>query len=100
MTTLHDERALELVDLDMFLCKLRARFDDPTQTQQMESEVRNVKQGSRSIAEYIRKFRKIMERLRNWPEQLLTQYFREGINHDLFHFCLVRGILDQLNNLY
>lgn len=59
VTTLHDERAPELANLDAFLCELRAWFSDPMETQRAESEVRKVKQGSRSITEYMREFRKI-----------------------------------------
>lgn len=98
MVTLHDEGAPKLGDLAVFLGELRARFGNPTQTQRAEAEVQTARQGSRPVAEYIREFRRITERLRHWPEGLLTQYFQEGLSRDLFHLCLARGILDQLND--
>lgn len=78
--------------------ELRAQFGDTTQTQCAEAEVRNIRIGSKPVAEYIREFRGITGRLRHWPEQLLTHYFKDDLNCELYHTDLTRGIPNQLNN--
>lgn len=54
VTDLHYEGTPELTDPDAFFCGLRAQFGDLMQTQQAEAEIRNVRQGTRPKAEYIR----------------------------------------------
>lgn len=98
VVNLHDKGAPKLGDLAAFLGELRAQFSNPTQPQRAEAEVQTARQVSRPVAKYIREFRRIAERLRNWPEGLLTQYFQKGLGRDLFHLCLARGILDRLND--
>lgn len=100
VTALHDEGAPELGDPDMFLGELRTCFGNIMQTRRAENDVHNVKQGGPSVAEYIREFQKIAGRLRHWSEQLLTHYFRDGLNQELFYMCLPRGIPNQLHDWY
>lgn len=100
MTTLHNEDAPKLVTPDALLGSLQTCFGDPAQNQWVEIEVRRLRQGTRPVIEYIREFRRFTVRLRHWPEQLLTQFFWEGLSHDLLQLCLAGGISNQLDDWY
>lgn len=52
------------------------------QTRQAEAEVHNIRQGSKSLEESIKEFRRIVGRLRHWLEQILTHCFRDGLKRE------------------
>lgn len=41
-----------------------------------------------------------MGKLRHWPDQLLVYHFRVGLNQELYHTCLPRGIPDWIRVWY
>lgn len=53
VTALHNKGAPQLGDPDMLLGELRVHFGDTMQTRRAETDVHNVKQGGRPMAEYI-----------------------------------------------
>lgn len=53
ITSLHDEEASELGNLDIFLEELRHRFRDESQAQQAEVEIYNLKQKRRPAKEFV-----------------------------------------------
>lgn len=52
------------------------------------------------MAEYIHEFWRITCKLRHRLEQLLVYHFRDGLNRELFHTCLFRGISDWIHEWY
>lgn len=100
MMALHDVGAPELGGVEAFLEGLRERFEDPILTRRAELAMYSLRQGSRSVAEYIGQFRRIAQRLRGWPEQLLVCQFRDGLSREMYQGCLFRGFPDSLPAWY
>lgn len=53
MITLHNEDTPELRDAGRFLGELQARFEDEAKTQQVEGEIRELKQRGWPVNQYI-----------------------------------------------
>lgn len=68
VTSLHDEDALELGNINVFLEELRARFEDESQAQQAEVSIHNLKQRGQLAKEYVWEFQKVAGSIRQWPE--------------------------------
>lgn len=75
MVALNDEGAPELGIVNDFLEGFWASFGDSTQACWVESDIRSIRQGNRSVAEYIWGFLSIARRLSGWPECLLVYQF-------------------------
>lgn len=72
---LHNEGAPELGNINAFLEGLRARLWDPTQARWAESKIYSIKQGNRSMDEYIQEFCSLAGKVRVWPKHLLVYQF-------------------------
>lgn len=100
VTSLHNEQAPELRDVNLFMGQLRARFEDEFQALQAEIEIRSLKLRGQPTKEYVWEFWKIAGRIREWSERSLIHYFKEGLDHDLFQACTYWGIPDPLREWY
>lgn len=46
--------------------------------------------------EYIQEFSSLVAHLWGWPEPLLVYQFQDGLNQELYHNCLPRGVPSEL----
>lgn len=83
VASLHDEDSPELGNAMVFLEELWARFEDETQVQQAEAEIRGLKQRGRSVKEYVWEFWRVAGKLWYWPEPLLVYYFKKSLEKEL-----------------
>ncbi|KAM3848292.1 uncharacterized protein M6D78_004949 [Vipera latastei] len=97
---LYTDHARELADAGLFLEALRSRFEDVFRVQRAEAEVLALKQQGRPTLEYIRDFRRVVDRLRSWPERLLIHYFRAGLDRYLRQACVFRGVPNRLQEWF
>lgn len=95
VTNLHDDGAPELLDVNLFMEQLRASFEDESQALQAKKEIHFLRQRGRP-AKYVRDFRRVTGRLRQWSERSLIHYFKQGLDRDLLQACIYRGIPNQL----
>lgn len=82
VTNLHDEGAPELLDANLFMEQLRARFEDESQALQVVKATHHLKQKGHLAKEYVWAFQRVAGRLGQWPERSLIHYFKEGLDHD------------------
>lgn len=92
VTQLHDEDVPELGNINTFLKELRAMFKDDSQALQAKAEIHEIKQRGQPTKEYIQEFRRVAGKLRQWPEKLLLHFFKEGLDCELLHVCIYRGV--------
>lgn len=95
---LHNKDVPELGNIDTFLQELRTRFKDDPETLQAEVEICMHKKRGRPAKEYVREFRRVAGKLQQWPECLLIYYFKEGLDRELFHACIYRGVPDWIHD--
>lgn len=69
--------------LELFFCSFRAQFGDPALVENTRTDLKQLKQGNMSVKEYSAAFRTIAVKLLNWPEGLLVDYYREGLNIEI-----------------
>lgn len=75
LVSLHDTEAPELANLDAFMQTLQEQFKDPMAARHTETHIWNLKQGKRSLTEYIEDFRSLVSHLRDWPKRMLVCQF-------------------------
>lgn len=92
LVSLHDEDAPELIDLNTFMQALQKHFKYPLAARHAETRVFALKQGKQLVTEYIQDFHQLISHLGDWPEHLLVTHFRDGLNKELYHICLSRGV--------
>lgn len=97
---LYSDNARELGDVSLLLDALQSRFEDVTWIQRAEGELISLKQGPRQVLDYIREFRRLADKLRHWPEQVLVLRFKAGLNRGLRKVCEYRGLPPQLNEWF
>lgn len=88
MNQLHNKDAPELGNIDAFQQDLRARFKGESQAQEVEAEIREIKQKGHLAKEYVQEFRRIAGKLWHWPERLLVYFFKEGLDKELLYICV------------
>ncbi|KAK9407417.1 Retrotransposon-derived protein PEG10 [Crotalus adamanteus] len=72
LVSLFDEVAPELHDVDPFMQELQNPFEDPTETRKADAKIRTIRQGKRTVAEYIREFCSLVAQVRWWPKHMLV----------------------------
>ncbi|KAG8148169.1 hypothetical protein E2320_022436 [Naja naja] len=75
-------------------------FEDEAQAQEVESEIKTIKQRGRPSKEYVREFHRIDGKLRHWPKRLLVHFFKEGFDKELCHTCICWGVPDRIHDWY
>lgn len=75
--------APELRSISRFFGALCTRFGDPHLVENARTDLKQLRQGSMSVREYSATFCSLASKLPDWPESLLVDYFREGLNLDI-----------------
>ncbi|ETE64778.1 hypothetical protein L345_09452, partial [Ophiophagus hannah] len=91
-TQLNNEGAPELNNVDDFLRELRSHFEDSSQTQKAEAEIKSIRQKSRPAKELVLEFRHLATSLRHWSQRILVHYFQEILDEELLKICLCHGL--------
>lgn len=96
MVTLHNANAPELQKFHWFMMALHRHFEEPLADLKVHNPIRIMKQGCRLVAEYIEEFRDFTCP-RDWPEDILVIWFKDGLNYDLYTTCLAQGAPNHLH---
>ncbi|XP_025031247.1 plexin-A4-like, partial [Python bivittatus] len=88
MMCLHEVGSASLQSLDDFMSALCKRFEDPFATIKAKAAI---KQGPQTVSECALEFKGLVERLRNWHEELKVQYFQKGLRLELLEQALAGG---------
>lgn len=75
--------APELHSNNLFFRALRARFGDPHLKENARTDLKQLRQGSMTVREYSAVFRSLAAKLPDWPESLLVDYYRAGLNLEI-----------------
>lgn len=92
LVSLYDVGAPELMNVNALMQEMQYRFEDRTETCQAEDRIRSIWQGKRPVVEYIREFCSLVVHLKGWPEPLVVYQFWDGLNCEMYHNCLPRGV--------
>ncbi|KAG8139486.1 hypothetical protein E2320_002250 [Naja naja] len=84
---LNDEGTPELNNVDDFLRELQAHFEDSSQAQEAEAEIKSIGQKGRPAKELVLEFRHLVTSLRHWSERILVHYFQESLDEELLKIC-------------
>lgn len=98
--TLYEEQAEELRDFEAFMAALRQRFKDPLADRKDMIKLQTIKQGRRKVFAYVQEFRSLHDRLRRKEEEMLIEYFQQGLDPDVLFVCLRRGSAKTLQEWY
>lgn len=98
--TLRDNDAEELHNFSFFMMALRQWFKDPLADWRARTRIRTIKQRRHSIVAYIQEFQGLASWFIDWSQEMLIDYFREGLKRDVFYTCLSQGSLMTLQGWY
>ncbi|XP_025031017.1 retrotransposon Gag-like protein 3 [Python bivittatus] len=84
-------QAPELNYLGGFLTALRRRFEDAGLVTQARAQLSTMRQGTRSLGEYVLEFRGVAGLLPDWPEQFKIDCFQQGMGRDLWKLAFAWG---------
>ncbi|ETE56921.1 hypothetical protein L345_17367, partial [Ophiophagus hannah] len=79
-TQLDDEGAPELNNVDDFLRELQSHFEDSSQAQEAEAEIKSIRQKGSPAKELVLEFRCLATSLRHWFQRILVHYFQESLD--------------------
>ncbi|ETE56632.1 hypothetical protein L345_17657, partial [Ophiophagus hannah] len=91
-TQVNDEEAPELNNVDDFLRELHSHFEDSSQAQEAEAEIKSIRQKGRPAKDLVLEFRCLATNLRHWSQRLLVHYFQESLDEELLKICLCHGL--------
>lgn len=80
---LHEANAFELHSVRQFILSLRTQFEDPAIMDTAQAEIHQLHQGTMPVREYSLKFCTLVVRLHGWPETMMVDYYRNGLNPDI-----------------
>ncbi|XP_013913641.1 PREDICTED: sugar phosphate exchanger 3 [Thamnophis sirtalis] len=78
---------------------LRRRFEDPLADCKPCDRIKVVKQGRQPVEEYIEEFRDLAYHV-NWLDDILVNWFRDGLSDELYNACVARGSPTHLHEWY
>uniref|UniRef100_A0ACB8FER7 Uncharacterized protein n=1 Tax=Sphaerodactylus townsendi TaxID=933632 RepID=A0ACB8FER7_9SAUR len=87
----HFDRTME--KLPYFL----VQFEDPFEEEKAWVRLRQIRQGSQSVSEYVSEFRQLAGVVQDWPEQ---RDFREGLHPEVAQWAMVTAELTSLAGWY
>uniref|UniRef100_A0ACB8FX06 Uncharacterized protein n=1 Tax=Sphaerodactylus townsendi TaxID=933632 RepID=A0ACB8FX06_9SAUR len=82
-------RAPELRSFPRFMLALWRQFKDPFEEKKVRARLRQIRQGSRSVSEYVLEFRQLAGVVQDWPEQVKIHFFREGLHPEVAQWAMV-----------
>lgn len=88
---LHDEDAEELHNFNELMIAMRQQFEDPLADQRVKQRIRTIKQGRQSIIAYIKQFWGLASKLLGWFQEILLEYFQQGLNQEVLYIYLSQG---------
>lgn len=72
-----------MYSLAPFFQSMEIQFGGPTLVENARTDLKNLRQGAMSVKDYSAKFHTIATNLADWPDSLLVEYYRNGLNVDL-----------------
>lgn len=100
LMALHDDAVVELHHFNQFMCALRKRFENLLTEWKAMTKIKTIRQGRQPIASYIHEFWSLASKLTNWLQDILIEYFQEGLSNKVFHTCLSHGSPRTLQDWY
>lgn len=97
MVTFHNAKNPELQNFKLFMTALRWRFEDPLADWKARDSIKMVRQGCFPEAEYTEEFQDLACCL-NWLKDIQVSCFKDGLNNDVYHACIIRGALAHLHD--
>uniref|UniRef100_A0ACB8GEL3 Uncharacterized protein n=1 Tax=Sphaerodactylus townsendi TaxID=933632 RepID=A0ACB8GEL3_9SAUR len=85
----HRSRAPELRSFPHFMLALQRQFEDLFEEEKARVGLRQIRQGSRSMSEYVSEFRQLAGVVQDWPEQVKIHFFREGLYPEVAQWAMV-----------
>lgn len=85
---LHNDDTEELHHFDPCMMAIRQWLENPLPDLRARIRIRTIRQGRHSITAYIQEFQGMPRCLLDWPQVILIDYFREGLNCKVFYTCL------------
>uniref|UniRef100_A0ACB8F7T0 Uncharacterized protein n=1 Tax=Sphaerodactylus townsendi TaxID=933632 RepID=A0ACB8F7T0_9SAUR len=62
---------------------------DPFEEEKARARLRQIRQGSRSMSEYVSVFRQLAGVVQDWPEQVKIHFFQEGLHPEVAQWAMV-----------
>uniref|UniRef100_A0ACB8G3T1 Uncharacterized protein n=1 Tax=Sphaerodactylus townsendi TaxID=933632 RepID=A0ACB8G3T1_9SAUR len=86
-----EEDVPEIHNLEQFLLAVHCRFEDPLAEEKARAALQRLRQGNRSVSDFVAEFRRLASRLRGWPEMVLVQLFKDALHPKVLQWSLVHG---------
>uniref|UniRef100_A0ACB8E711 Uncharacterized protein n=1 Tax=Sphaerodactylus townsendi TaxID=933632 RepID=A0ACB8E711_9SAUR len=76
------------------------QFEDPFQVEKARARLQRIRQGTRSMADYVSEFRQLAGVIQDWPEPVKIHFFEEGLHPEVAQWALVTAELTSLVGWY
>uniref|UniRef100_A0A8C2M9Y4 Retrotransposon-like protein 1 n=1 Tax=Cricetulus griseus TaxID=10029 RepID=A0A8C2M9Y4_CRIGR len=97
-TTLIEQESPLLNNFSAFLQAMSDRFEYRQTLRVAEDAIFSIRQGNRSVADYINEFQSLVPTLR-WPDEVLQAHLCQGLNEDIRHYLFRIPQPESLENL-
>uniref|UniRef100_A0ACB8F7F9 Uncharacterized protein n=1 Tax=Sphaerodactylus townsendi TaxID=933632 RepID=A0ACB8F7F9_9SAUR len=102
---LYKGRAPQLRSFPCFMLALRQQFEDPFEEEKARggegsARLQQIRQGSRSVSDYVSEFGQLAGVVQDWPEQVKIHFFREGLHPEVAQRAIVTTKLTSLVGWY